>query len=114
MRETFDNKLAQSVIEWLNNVICNDGGGFVNTGSSLYLQDDSTRSAYKVYQSPWRSWIYDSCVDGANIPSGFYNSSGQFLTRSSGLFIDYQNGRVLSSGNWGPSLSGNFSKREFI
>lgn len=113
MREQFDNKLAQSVVEWLNNTICNDGGGFVNTGSNLYLQEDSTRAAFKVYASPLRSWVYDGCVQGANIPTGFYNSSGQFLTRQSGMFLDFQNGRVLSSGNWGPSISGSYSKREF-
>jgi len=113
MREQFDNKLAQSVVEWVNNVVCNDGGGFFTTGTPLYLQEDSTRNQFKVYASPYRSWVYDSCVDGATIFSGAYNSSGQFLTRQSGLFFDYQNGRVLSSGNWGPQLSGTYSKREF-
>jgi len=100
MREQFDNKLAQSVVEWVNNIVCNDGGGFFTPGTPLYLQEDSTRSQFKVYASPYRSWVYDSCVDGATIFSGAYNSSGQFLTRQSGLFFDYQNGRVLSSGNW--------------
>ena len=112
MREQFDNKLAQSVIEWLNNTITSEGGYSNHTGV-LNLQADSTRANFKVYASPLRSWVYDSCIDGATIPTGFYNSSGQFLTRQSGLFLDFQNGRVLSSGNWGPTISGTYSKREF-
>ncbi len=113
MKETFDTKLAQSVVEWLKNVITNDGQGYINTGGALYLQADSTRQQFKTYQSPYRSWVYDSCVEGANVPSGFYNSSGQFLTRESGLIFDFINGRVLSSGNWGGQLSGNYSKQEY-
>jgi hypothetical protein len=113
MKEQFDTKLAQSVVEWLNYTVCNDGGGFSVFNESLYLQEDSTRKAFKVYQSPYRSWVYDSSVNGAIVPSGFYNQSGQFLTRESGLLLDFQNGRVLSSGNWGGLLTGSFCKREF-
>jgi hypothetical protein len=111
MNEQFDNKLAQSSVEWLNNTICRAGGYSAYTGS-LYLQEDTTRSNYKVYASPYRSWIYDECV-GVPIPSGFYNQSGQFLTRQSGLIFDFINGRVLSSGNWGGALSGSFCRKEF-
>ena len=111
MKEQFDNKLAQSSVEWLGNTICKAGGHYAYTGS-LYLQEDTTRSNYKVYASPYRSWIYDECI-GVDIPSGFYNQSGQFLTRQSGLIFDFINGRVLSSGNWGPNLSGSFYRKEF-
>lgn len=65
-----------------------------------------------VYASPYKSWVWDSCVGGAVIPSGFYNSSGQFLTAASGLGIDYLNGRVYSPTNQGSQLTGVYARKE--
>lgn len=107
----FDTKLVESVVYWLDNKIVVEGQGFTNQSTLLYPQRDRARSLYS-FASPYKGWVYDSCATGATIPSGFYNSSGQFLTRASGLSFDFDNGRVLSSGDWG-TLSGNYANKDY-
>lgn len=112
MNLQFDNRLAHSFILWLDNKILSQGQGYVNQSTQLFFMPDSSRP-YNYWSSPYKSWVYDSSATGANIPSGFYNSSGQFLTRNSGIGMDFINGRVFSSGNWGPTLSGQYAKKEY-
>ncbi len=95
----------------MDNLLCGEGQAYVNITGSLYLQP-VTGGRNNIYAAPFKGWVFDSCVSGANVPSGFYNSSGQFLTRASGLVIDYVNGRVSTPNNWGPTLSGVYSRKE--
>lgn len=96
---------------WLTNWLEGTGQAYQNITGSLYRQP-ATGVVGNVYASPFKSWVWDSCVGGAIIPSGFYNASGQFLTRASGLVIDFVNGRVISPQNWGGTLSGVYARKE--
>jgi len=96
---------------WLDNQICGTGQAYVNVTGSLYL-NPVTGGRNNIYASPYKGWVYDSCVGGAIIPTGFYNSSGQFLTRASGIVIDFNNGQVSTPQNWGPTLSGVYARKE--
>ncbi len=78
----------------------------------MYPQTDPS-IPYFSYASPYKQWVYDSSVSGAIVPSGVYNAQGQFLTRESGIMIDFINGRVLSTGQLGNGLSGTFSRKEY-
>lgn len=111
MRAQFDTNLVNSTMLWLDNKLLVGGEAYVNRSARLLPQYDPSRAQYS-FASPYQGWVYDSCATGAAIPSGFYTSSGQFLTRASGLTLDFNNGRVLSSGNWG-SLSGSFASKEY-
>ena len=113
MKEQFDTKLVTSFTLWLDNRITVGGEAFLNHTGLLYRQTDPSSPFTNIYASPYKSWVYDSCLTGGNIPSGIYNSSGQFLTRTSGISFDFENGRVLSSGNWGNNLSGTYSSKEY-
>lgn len=108
------HSLLTSFMTWLDYKLSNDQKAFTNyTGNFYYQTDPSVPSNYTIYASPNKSWIYDSCISGgAIVNSGMYNSSGQFLTRASGLIIDYPNGRILSNNDWGP-VSGSCSYRDF-
>jgi hypothetical protein len=107
----YNHNLVTSVILWLDNKICNDGQAYVNSSDLFYRQVDPSAPGYK-WSCPYQTLVFDSCVSGANIISGVYNSSGQFLTRASGITIDYINGRVLSPYDWGNNLSGNYAYKE--
>ncbi len=107
----YNHDFITSFTLWLTNRIQNVGQAYVNTSSLLYPQVDTSTPGNK-WASPYKQWVYDSCVSGAAIPSGVYTSSGQFLTRASGIVIDYINGRVISPYNWGPTLSGNYARAE--
>ena len=110
---TFDNQLASSIVLWLDNRICNLGQGFTNQSTQLYQYTDSSRSNYNFWAAPYGGWVYDSVVQNAIVPSGFYDNSGNFLTRSSGIGIDFNNGRVYSSGNLTNTLSGSYSQKSY-
>ncbi len=111
MRPQYAHDLVTSVVLWLDNQLGNTGQAYVNITGSLY-QQPLVAGQNVLYTSPYRSWVYDSCVAGAQVPSGFYTSSGQFLTRASGLVIDHINGRVSTPNNWGPTLSGTYARKE--
>jgi hypothetical protein len=115
MKPQYSHSLLTSFMLWVDFKVTNDESGFSNYNTLLYPQTDlSVPSPYKyIYASPYKSWVYDNCVSGAIVPSGAWTSSGQFLTRSSGISIDYPNGRVLSMYNWGANLSGSYSVKDF-
>lgn len=107
----YSHNLVTSFILWLDNQICNNAQAYINvTGQLFRVPNDSVNGI--VYASPYKSWIYDSCVVGANVPSGFYDNSGHFLTRESGIVIDFINGRVISKNDIGPTISGIYSRKE--
>ncbi len=96
---------------YLDNRLIDGAGAYVNVSTGLYQQTGFQGN--RCWAAPWKAWAYDSCIAGVNVPSGFYNSSGQFLTRASGLVIDFLNGRVYSPYNWGSQLSGSFARKEY-
>lgn len=110
----YSHSLLTSFMLWIDFKITNDQSGFTNYSTPLYYQKDpSVPSQYTtIYASPYKSWVYDSCVTGAIVPSGVWTSSGNFLTRASGISIDYPGGRVLSLYDRGP-VSGAYSVKDF-
>jgi len=94
---------------FLNNSLQNGAQAYTNMTGLLYPMNTKGSQNGYVWAAPQKGWIYDSSVSGACIPSGVYTTSGQFLTRASGIVIDFNNGRVISPYNWGPLLSGGYS-----
>jgi hypothetical protein len=111
MRPQYAHDVITSMVLWLDNQLGNTGQAYINITGLLY-QQPLIAGQNILYTSPYRSWVYDSCVQGAMIPSGFYTSSGQFLTRASGIVIDSIHGRVSTPNNWGPTLSGVYARKE--
>lgn len=111
MKPLFNHSLITSFALYLDHVLLNTAQAYANVTGSFYPQIDSGVRG-NVWQSPYKSWVWDSCASGATIISGAYTSSGQFLTRDSGIVIDYWNGRIISPYKWG-SLSGSYSRKEY-
>lgn len=111
----YSHNLLTSFMLWIDFKITNDQSGFTNYSGQLFKQiDRSVPPPYNtIYASPYKSWVYDSYVSGANYVSGIWTSSGQFLTRSSGISIDYTNGRILSKYNWGDGVTCAYSVKDF-
>lgn len=113
MKSQFNNELLSSFYLWFNNRVLNNGQGYVNyTNQTGFLQPEPSRTGV-CYAFPYKSFVYDSSVSGAFVMSGVSNSAGQFLTRNSGITIDYIHGRVFSPTNIGSSVLGSFSKNEY-
>lgn len=113
MKAQFNNQLLSSFAMWMTNRIQNNGQGYKNypvvTG---YLQSEPSRTGY-CYAFPYKSLVYDSSVSGATVLSGVYNQAGNFLTRGSGITIDYIHGRVFSPTNLGSTVSGSLARQEY-
>lgn len=113
MRPLFNHSLLTSFYLFLNSSLQNGAQAYTNvTGQLLYPMNTPSTSGF-VWSSPWKGWVYDSFVSGATIPTGVFNSSGQFLTRASGITLDFINGRVISPYNWGNGISGSFARPDY-
>lgn len=113
MKAQFNNQLLSSFSMWVSNRIQNNGQGYKNYAMATgYFQPEPSRTGY-CWAFPYKSLVYDSSASGAFVMSGVYNSVGQFLTRESGITIDYIHGRVFSPTNHGPLVSGALAKQEY-
>lgn len=73
-----------------------------------YAPDPQLPTGYRSYASPWRQFVYDSGVSGAailNVVSGGPSFATYPLTRASGLYIDYEHGRVIVPAAFGTALT---------
>jgi hypothetical protein len=117
MKETFNHKLFWSFALWFENQLLANGEAFQNKTGIFYPQNDASLPAYSVYASQYKQFVYDSAIVGANIISGVYPiGSSTFIPRgTSGLQIDYQNGRIFfdSGVNHPAGFSGSFAQKEF-
>lgn len=105
MLSQFDNALLASVFLWAENRVANKMQAYINTGGQLYYAPDPRLPpALIAYGSPWKQWVYDSGVSGAQILQSVQTPSGT-IDRSSGLIVDYINGRVLLPSGMGSGLN---------
>ena len=116
MKALYLNNLITSFYLWIDHEILSKGGAFINYTGKLYNSYDPNYDGFSsVYSSPFKQWVYDSSIEGAIIPSGVYNN-GNFITKNtSGLAIDYNNGRVIFSNNTinNNNLTAQYSLKEF-
>ena len=117
MKETFSHKLFSSFLLWFDYQLLKNGEAYVNQTGIFYPTVDESLPDYSIYTCPYKQLVYDSSIAGANIISGVHPvGSSSFKNRgTSGLSIDFQNGRVLlnSGVNLPSGFSGSFAKKEF-
>lgn len=114
MKEQFNHKLISSFYLWIDELILERGQGYVNKNNVvLNRQIDRSNPLQYSWASPHQHWVWDSGISGANFINTVSTTSGNILDRTSGVKFDYVNGRVLSSHNWGATLTGSYAKKEF-
>lgn len=110
LQSKIDHKLVGSFQEFLNwKILKNSGFSTISTG--FYQQTGIANTQVKAYASPFKSFVYLNDADiGATVISGV-SGNGTLIGRgTSGLSIDFKNGRVLLSGNQNiAQLSGSFA-----
>jgi len=118
MKPQFQHELTTSFMLWADNFICNKAEAFQNYTSPLYPMstDDQLGDGFVAYSSPHKQWVFDSSVDGAQVPSGIYNNETFINRGDDGLIIDFDDGRVILDASFGGAnnnLSGSYSVKEF-
>lgn len=114
MKRDFIHDLNTSFALWFDHRLLSEGEAFSNQTTKLYKMSDANLSEPYIFGSPFKQWVYDSSVSGAQIPSGVY-VNGNFVNRGvSGLKLDFQNGRaIFSSGNANLNVTGSYSIKDF-
>lgn len=105
--------LSSSFALWADHVLLKRGLAYVNkTGEFIHYNDGRLPSGWNAWGSPDKQWVANSAVTGATVPSGVYVNSS-FSGRSSGLILDYENGRILTSGiSPSATITGSYSAKE--
>jgi hypothetical protein len=105
--------LSSSFALWADHVLLKRGLAYTNkTGQFINYVDDRLPNGWKAWGSPDKQWVSNSSVTGANIPLGVFVNSN-FSGRSNGLILDYENGRILTSGiSSSAIITGSYSVKE--
>lgn len=114
MKEQFQHTLLSSFSLWFDNYLLRKGEAYTNqTGSFFNYQDSRVPSGYNVFGSSYKQFVTDSSITGANIADGIY-VDGVWRDRSNDVIIDYENGRVLSTGiSPSSEVTGSFAYKDF-
>jgi hypothetical protein len=114
MIEQFHHKFTNSFFLWFDNFLLTKGQAYSNlTGTFYNYSDERLDPNYNAFGSAYKQWVNDSSISGAAIPSGVY-ISGSFSGLSPSLMVDFENGRILSSGvSTSAPITGSFPVKDF-
>jgi hypothetical protein len=115
MKPTFTHNVINSFFLWFDNFLMTKGDAYKNYTTKLYNYQDPRLGGDKVvYGSPYKQWVYDKNITGATIPSGFTINNQFVSTGTSGMKIDFDNGRIIfnSGVSTGLNITGTYSAKE--
>jgi hypothetical protein len=91
------------------------GEAYKTFTTKLYNYTDARLGGDKVvYGSPYKQWVYDKSITGATIPTGFTINGSIVPTGTSGMKIDFDNGRIIFNSGVSTDLNitGTYSVKE--
>lgn len=116
MNPTFAHNINNSFFLWFDNFLMRKSQAYKTYTTKFYNYEDPRLGGGKVvYGSPLKQWVYDQNITGAIIPSGFHIDGSFTPTGTSGMFVDFDNGRLIFNSGVSRNLdiSGTFSVKEF-
>jgi hypothetical protein len=116
MKNSFVSTSLLSYMQWLDNEILSIGSAYTNTSSQFYYKPDQRLgSSLVAYHAPFKSFVWDSGISGANVITQISGDFGTLSRNQSGLIIDYENGRILLPSSFGTNrqISGSYSFKDF-
>ena len=115
MKPTFTHNVINSFFLWFDNFLMTKGDAYKTYTTKLYNYEDPRLGGNKVvYGSPYKQWVYDKNITGATIPSGFTINNQFVSTGTSGMKIDFDNGRIIFNSGVSTNLNitGTYSVKE--
>lgn len=116
MNNSFASTTLLSFMQWLDNKILSAGSAFTNNTSEFYYKPDQRLGpSFVTYQAPFKSFVWDSGINNANVITGISGDFGYLSNGQSGMMIDYENGRVILPSSFGANrkVSGSYSFKDF-
>ena len=110
MNYTLGHSVLSSAKTYFDYRLIADLAAYQNKTVALESYTDSRFGNMYAYGTPYAQFVYHSGVSGVQIASGLYNPS--FLAKNSGLLVDYNNARFLSTGIITGSKTSTMSVRE--
>ena len=116
MKPQYQHTVMTSFLLWFDNYLLNKGEAFSSkTGTLQYFNDTRLPDTYNVYASPYKQWVNDSSI--TNVVDGvFVGDSSTPSGRSQSLVFDFENGRVIDTGNHlgtDKVITGTFAVKDF-
>jgi hypothetical protein len=115
MIDTHALATLRSFTLWFENQLTQKGQAYFNTSSRFYYQADPRLDpAYVAYAAPFKSFVWDSGVSGAQVMTTISGTLGTLQRGVSGMKVDYPNGRVLlpAAFGTGQTISGTYAVME--
>ena len=106
----FDHSVIMSFKYWLDDYLLAQNAYEVKTGQ-FYPQQTKIGSSY-VYSAPTAQFVDNSDAVGAEIPSGAYINQTWVPRGTSGVKIDFVNGRVYTD-IAGATITGTYTQKDF-
>ena len=115
MKPTFSHNVVNSFFLWFDHFLMTKGEAYKTFTTKLYNYSDPRLGGNKVvYGSPYKQWVYDKSITGATIPTGFTINGSIVPTGTSGMKIDFDNGRIIFNSGVSSDLNitGTYSIKE--
>lgn len=115
MKPTFSHNVVNSFFLWFDHFLMTKGEAYKTFTTKLYNYTDARLGGDKVvYGSPYKQWVYDKSITGATIPTGFTINGSIVPTGTSGMKIDFDNGRIIFNSGVSTDLNitGTYSVKE--
>ncbi len=115
MKAQFDNRVMSSLLLFVDHQLLAHGEGYTNH-SSYFSETNQTYSNYYNYASPFKQFVSDISVTGADVMTQVYlDGVAKNPGDSNFNSIDYLNGQVnfTSQVTGSNRLSGNYAVKEF-
>ena len=115
MKAQFDNRVMSSLLLFVDHQLLDYGEGYTNH-SSFFNETNQTYANYFNYAAPFKQFVSDVSVNGANVMTGVY-LDGALKNIGDDNFnsIDYLNGQVnyTSQVTGANRLSGDYAVKDF-
>ncbi len=102
MKPQFQHEVMTSFMLWFDNHLLTKGEAFSNqTGQLYYFEDDRLPDSFNVFASPYKQWVTDSSVPGAEIPTTLMGTGRSNSSANNDAITGF------SVSNVGPAISAN-------
>jgi len=103
---------------WADHFITSKAEAYTNYTSTLYpnTSDDRLAAGLVSYSSPHKQWVYDSSIEGANIPTQILDNGSPINRGDHNLMFDFDNGRVIMDSTFPANkttLQGSYAVKDF-
>lgn len=115
MIPAFSHNITNSFFLWFDNYLMRKADAYQTYTTKLYNYSDARLGNGKVvYGSPYKQWAYDQSITGLTIPTGFLIDGAVVPTGTSGMFVDFENGRIIFNSGVSTNLNitGTYSVKE--